>query len=809
MPSEANQTSSDILDLTPSPRLLEVLGDIPYKPWQCLAELIDNAFDDFLSDETRGPQNPGDVYITLPRQGVPDGDAFVCVADNGRGMSRAQLELALRAGYSPNSRYGSLGLFGMGFNIATANLGSITEVRTTRAGDKNWLIAEINFPEMQQNKTFTVPLRQEPKDDPTVHGTEITVSKLRSDKRSALRRSQVASTIREQLGRVYSYLLRDKHAVPEIPQTSLAGRGFHLYVNGTAVKPRLPCIWSSSRTVTYQGSETTAVQHIDHDLTPAWACQDCGHWHRISPEVCVECGSENLDLRERKIVGWVGIQRYLHLSDFGIDFLRNGRKILVSDRDIFNWENPDTGESIVEYPIEFGSTQGGRIVGEIHLDHVPVTYQKNDFKRESRDWITAVQHIRGEGPLQPRKAKNLKFDPNPSAIGALFNAFRRNDPGTKCLIPGENGKPLHDRAREWASYFRKGLPEYATDEKWYEAAQNADRFRTEKGQSRPEATRVNGNSQVSAASNNSRTTSDILIRTGLDFQEIAPPSNASNVAEPSAVDTVETEEQRFTRYREHAIPMADLSGAVSVAHLGKRHITVYDTTEPLIDHSGRVTPCVSRTGRGNTVEVYVDSDHEVFKEFGRDPRDYAVIEIAEVLRALASTSDSTARVAAEVTVQFPDQRFTDASMRERATVILNRVRDQLEAVGSPHASILWSSLPQAEKQAAEKHAASTEPRLVWDDATVSGEFIPHLTPEGIAALVRTHPEILLDDAVFTTKWSTWNDPEARAFQVSRLSRLLEVIGSFFANTSGSTRIDLAMMRLTLDAISTEMVEASE
>ncbi|MFC9818572.1 ATP-binding protein [Streptomyces erythrochromogenes] len=808
MTSDANQTSSDVLDLTPSPRLLEVLGDIPYKPWQCLAELIDNAFDDFLSDDARGPQNPGDVYITLPRQGVPDADAFVCVADNGRGMSRPQLELALRAGYSPNSRYGSLGLFGMGFNIATANLGSITEVRTTRAGDENWLIAEINFPEMQQNKSFTVPLRQEPKDDPTVHGTEITVSKLRSDKRSALRRSQVASTIREQLGRVYSYLLRDKNAVPELPQTSLAGRGFRLYVNGTAVKPRLPCIWSSSRTVTYQGSQVKAVKYIDHDLTPAWACQDCGHWHRVSPEECIECGSENLDLRERKIVGWVGIQRYLHLSDFGVDFLRNGRKILVADRDIFSWEHPDTGESIVEYPIEFGSTQGGRIVGEIHLDHVPVTYQKNDFKRESRDWITAIQHIRGEGPLQPRKAKSLRFDANTSAIGELFNAFRRNDPGTKCLIPGEGGKPLHDKAREWASFFRKGLPEYATDEKWFEAAQKADRFRTEKGKSRLEDNRTSANSRVSAAATTSRPTSDVLIRTGLDFLEGDSPGDSSSIAEPAA-EAVETEEQRFTRYREHASSMADLSGAVSVAHLGKRYITVYDTIEPLIDHSGRVTPCVSRTGQGNTVEVYVNGDHEVFREFGRDPRDYAVIEIAEVLRALANTSDSTARVAAEVITQFPDQRFTDASMRERAAVLLNRVREQLETVGSLHSSTLWNSLPQVDKQAAEKHAASTEPRLVWDDATLSGEFIPHLTPDGIAALVRAHPELLLDDAVFTTKWSTWNDPEARASQVSRLSRLLEVIGSFLANTNGNTRVDLAIMRLTLDAISTEMAEAAE
>lgn len=133
-----NEPFVESLDLTPSPRLLEVLGDIPYKPWQCLAELIDNAFDDFLSEETRDPLEPPVVEITLPKPGTAEGDELVCVADNGRGMNLERFERALRAGYSPNSRYGSLGLFGMGFNIATANLGSVTEVRTTRAGDPDW-----------------------------------------------------------------------------------------------------------------------------------------------------------------------------------------------------------------------------------------------------------------------------------------------------------------------------------------------------------------------------------------------------------------------------------------------------------------------------------------------------------------------------------------------------------------------------------------------------------------------------------------------------------------------------------------------
>ena len=140
------RTSPEQLDLTPSPRLLEILGEIPYQPWQCVAELIDNAFDDFMAETNRDPSDTPIVRVTLPKQNTADGDEIVCVADNGRGMGKEALERSLQAGYSSNARYGSLGLFGMGFNIATARLGTVTEVKTTREGDPDWLVRGDRLP---------------------------------------------------------------------------------------------------------------------------------------------------------------------------------------------------------------------------------------------------------------------------------------------------------------------------------------------------------------------------------------------------------------------------------------------------------------------------------------------------------------------------------------------------------------------------------------------------------------------------------------------------------------------------------------
>ena len=38
------------MDITPTPRILRTLGEIPFQTWQCIAELVDNSIDAFLSD---------------------------------------------------------------------------------------------------------------------------------------------------------------------------------------------------------------------------------------------------------------------------------------------------------------------------------------------------------------------------------------------------------------------------------------------------------------------------------------------------------------------------------------------------------------------------------------------------------------------------------------------------------------------------------------------------------------------------------------------------------------------------------------
>jgi hypothetical protein len=776
------------LDLTPDPRILEVLGEIPYQPWQCLAELVDNSFDEFISDPDRDPADPPAIHMTLPKASSVT-DTFVSVVDNGRGMTQADLGKGLRAGYSGRLRYGSLGLFGMGFNIATARLGNRTEVRTTRAGDGYWVVTEIDFRAMQRRESFHVPIRREPKDDPASHGTEIIIRDLNPKMLESLKRSTTVSNIRARLGHVYSYLLRARGPIPEVPDLDLAGRGIAMYLNGKRLSPWIPCVWSAQRTVSRSGVDINAVQVVDLKLSDAYACAHCGYWQRQDHvDMCAECGSDQLESRTRRIHGWLGVQRYLDDAEFGIDFLRHGRKILIEDKSLFTWENFDTGETFLEYPIE-PPAGNGRLVGEVHIDHVPVLYQKTDFDRESREWRDVVRYLRGEGPMRAKKARERGFGENDSPLGTLFRGFQENDPGLRCLIPGDGWHATHELARDWGGRFHDGLADFQSDEKWYKYAADHDQRKNE---------RLTRGSDPGAG----QKSSDLVGRTGIKpLPPTGPvtPAPLTGPATPSGASG-ETEEQRFARYRKHARELLDLAGEVSVANVGKRRVRVFETTEQLTSAAGQDVPAVSRVIAGMNLEVFVDGDHPVFREYGRDPRDYAIMEIAQVLRALTNDKAQITAVAAEVTSQFPDQRMTDTALRDRAASALRRIRDLAAPIIAKRPEAMWAALPADSKIDAERDAARTEPALDWPAATRDGAFAAFLDCRAIATLVSHDPAAFLDGHVFISGWAGWSDSETKERQVTQVTRLLETVGEFLADPGHKSRMELALARLSIDVL---------
>ena len=786
-------TTTQTLDLTPSPRILQVIAETDLQVYQCLAELIDNCFDELHKAREAGFGGESRVDIRLPSARDADRQSEIVVADTGRGMSPEQMEHALRAGSTNNAQFGTLGLFGMGFNVATARLGTVTEVRSGRVGDSQWNIATIDIGEMQRTGSYRVPLTQAPK-SAQEHGTVITLRRLRDDTVAALQTTNEAKKVRRELGKLYTYMLRDPQRSAFSGSDLVGGMGLSLYLNGTDVKPRLPCIYDPSRSVSYLGEAVRAVQEVDIPLSPGWACMDCGYWSTHEPEHCLECGSNNVRIRDRRIWGWLGVQRYQDRDDFGISLIRQGRVIVPQDKELFKWTSPD-GDVEIEYPVEL---RDGRLVGEIHIDHVPVTFRKTDFDRQSPHWTTMVYKVRGESPLRPRKASSLGLPVNDTLLAKLFGAYRRVDPGLRCLVPGNGKTAMHQDAKVRATMFANGDPEYATDEWWYETAKRHDEI-------------VRGLKDEPADDDDDQQTNDWLAGEGLGhLVKTAPAGDGSGAGaegaaegtpEPSIEPKVaETKEQRFARYRESAAPLPGIEGKV---HLDTASTTLRCWLTEWVDLSADGSAHFAMRLSGGEVELFLDRRHPLIIDYGWDPHDVAIICAARSITEMFRYQGGSDEFVLHVLAAHPDRKLDHQMIRSRGESILEEIRERLSSVVSEHPQ-LWESLRASSKRDAENEALTSSPSIDWKAATLSGDFAAYLTVGGIRDLMEAHPELLLDGGVFSTKYAQWGDDEARVDQIERLGVLLGDLGRMGRVGKPTSSRELARFGLSADLLVEEI-----
>lgn len=767
------------MKLTPSARILRMLGQIQFAEWQCIAELVDNSFDDFSDVLAEGRPWAGGfkVSVSIPGPGASARDAEVVVRDTGRGMSYSHLEQAVRAGWSGNDQFDKLGLFGMGFNVSTARLGRRTRVLTTRAGDMEWIGVEIDLAKIQDD--FEAPDITEPKDDPAEHGTRVEISHLDPDRASWLTRN--AAALRRQLGHVHGWLLDN--------------RPYELWVAGVRVRPRRRCRWGDERYVTYgtgvNAERIPAYIPIDQTYEPAETCLICGNWQHPGLGRCGQCEATSLRLRERRIHGWLGVQRYLDKTDFGVDFLRNGRKILLNHKGLFEWSNPNDPAAavLVEYPVELG--QGGRLIGEIHLDHVPVNYQKNAFEFSDRGWLAAVDYLHGSGPLLPQKAKSLGYLPNDSPLGLLFKGYRRNDAGVRYLVPGDGRGPIHEKTREWARKFYDGDPDYQDDDIWWRAVLAHEQLK--------DAAMAARAAKLPTGQPDERA---VLAALGIsDGDETDAPAGPST---PAVVSPRETEQQRLARYEAEGEPLPDLCGDFGHPDVGFFKLTTsLLSSGPLLDAAGKPTPVYVAPAAGGTALAFIDASHELFTRFGWELSDALLVELGALLKARADSQLSQIQIAALVkTACMPDSALDLDTVSAQARELLNEVRQKMadQVASDPARAFQWlgsDEAVQAENNMIADGERGTEP------LGADCRFVLYAPALYLVRVLEEWPEAFLDGAVFTQPYGTLGSASARRLALSRITSLLSDVAELAYQTDPGTR-RLQRARLSLLLLASEL-----
>lgn len=751
---------SETIDITPNPRILRVLGEIPFQPWQCIAELVDNSLDAFAKIRREGkPVEDARIDILWSDDNVAANNRVLEVVDNGPGMGGESIRNAVKAGYTSNDPLGSLGLFGMGFNIATARLGETTVLLSTRVEDNEWTGVEIDFDTLVKKHAFSAPVVRQTKTGTERSGTKVRVSRLKEGAYRHLR--DKGRDLKRTLEDVYAPILREGVV--------------SIFINGMVLKPRPYCVWGEARGVVRNNERVPAQIRIDRDLGSVLFDVEKNQYLPGALEADYRARKESgeplprgIIERPRRLRGWVGIQRYADTNDFGVDFVRNGRKILIKNKTIFSWENPLTGESILEYPVELGTTQGGRIVGELHVDYLVPTYQKNDFDRTEAAWNETILAIRGDGPMLPKRREAFGLPPRAAApLAKLVNAFRRLDPGTKSLAISSG------TAKEWAKAFFSGDEAYASDEKWWQAAVEADREKADQG--------AGGASDVDEGTQ----TSD-------------DPDSYGPTAVPNAVQAIpqpqsppEKETSSLDELIQNGIEVASLSGEYRYGRTAPLKVRAYEVRDDVqIKRDGEKVPCAIFKD-ADECDFFFNPRHIILKEFPLAARDLLTLYLAEQLKARDNLKDLAGVFGGIYRLKFSDSRLERITLQERAERIVDDIRGGMVAKLAPKATSVLEFIHEASGEVEDTIGKILgEPDLLGafqrrEPAAIKVlESVPART---LARVVDRFPEDLFDDKLFKMPFMGISIGDQKATERARgeaKKRLLSYLEDAVALASG-------------------------
>lgn len=674
--------------------------------------MIDNSVDGFLAMKRAG------TPVERPFVEVAFGQNTVLVKDNGPGMSLETLETSVRAGWTSQEIFGSLGLYGVGFNIATARLGALTTIWTTQTGDDTWHGLELNLRELARGGTYHLDVKTRTKSNPSQTGTEVEVTTIRPDWVPLLTNAGwLRTNITDRLARIYGTMLRERDPQPI---------KFYLRVNNRNASAWEHCVWPADQTV-YRREEglVRPVQEIDIPFGTKYVSKFTGE---IVPSPDDLPPDEVVAIPER-IYGWLGIQRYADEQEYGLDILRNGRKIETDCKDFFRWEDSD-GTSAIEYPIDELRQRRGRIVGELHLDHGYVHYTKHKFEREHSSWLQLMRAVSNNEPLTNRRNRGFE-GANTSPLGVLFRAFRRNSPASGQTYKDILFIPDNDRAKRWARDYRRGVPEYRSDEIWSEALEEpppenqsrANRGRTPAPSPSPDPANPENNG---SSINNG----DEPYQPGLD-----PTPAPTNPPAPPI-------------QRE---PLPGLAMQVTGVGISGRayDIEVYAVGQSP-EHRAR-PPWQSRATPRGIYEVEVDLEHSIFNSSSLQVRDAVLAEVAHIIASEeASLGMREGASYGDILLALRQRYSTSESLDP------NRLRVEIEALRRQITRHLATTLPEAECREAIQQLPS-EDRSRIDLARARGPantpLTEYLEMRHLAEIMRQHSDRFFGSGGFNREWS--------------------------------------------------------
>ena len=317
------------IDLTPPPTMYRTFERVDYKPWEAIAEFVDNSTQSFFSNRDQLDRHAtGDaarlhVAIEYDEDG-PDGP-ILRIRDDAAGIVGQDLDRALTPSAPPPDRSGRCE-YGMGMKAAACWFASRWTLSTTALGDPVRRSVTVDLDELDAEGA-KVKVLEEP-EETQAHGTVLELKPLRKPIRT-----KTVSKIKQLLSSMYRYDIERK-------DICITWRGAEL-------RYEWPKLWVDEHS---DGTSTEWCKPID---------------------LVVHDPSDGTD---HEVRGWVGLLATMSSGENnGFGILRRGR--VVRGGPSKNWKPAALLGS-------HGSHSWKRLTGELFVDSFPVTIDKTDFRWE-------------------------------------------------------------------------------------------------------------------------------------------------------------------------------------------------------------------------------------------------------------------------------------------------------------------------------------------------------------------------------------------------------------------------------------------
>ena len=388
MTTKGNQTIS----IRPGVQILSVLKHLKYKSWFALAEFVDNSIQSYLTNRDRIEAVEGDQFQL--RVDIEIDDTIpprLIVRDNAAGIAEADYARAFRAAEVPLDRKG-LSEFGMGMKSAACWFAPKWRVRSKALGEAQDGLVIMDVASIVVSGVETVDVVRSP-GRINEHYTEVTLENLHH-----VPLGRTLGKIREHLGDIYRFFLRDKRLV--------------LTLNGVAISFDDPEVYHGPRHSHPTGAAVTWRKSID--ITTS---------------------------KGVRMHGFAAIRKEGSASRAGFGLFRRDRLIQGGG---------DEGWKPVEIFGQPNSFRSQRVFGELFLDGVPVSHTKDGFLLEEyeEELIPLLRAALDAEPLPLlAQAEHLRVRVKAADLAEIAEAAARDtiaalDVGAADVLPALEAKSM-------------------------------------------------------------------------------------------------------------------------------------------------------------------------------------------------------------------------------------------------------------------------------------------------------------------------------------------------------------------------------